>query len=420
MRTLWYIARKDLMQVIRDRSGLVLLLVVPLVLITVVGLTLGTLFGSGSTQLKIRVAVSNQDTNANAFLGTTIVKALKIDTDKLVITVDEYHTSADVTREVSALNNAADVGVVIPSGASETLLSDLQQGATPKNLVQVYTLPNNTDARVNVVQSVINNVMQSQLVGSAGVKQVMTVCNQPGNHCTQSTIDSAAISTTIANAGAAADQAVETLTAGKAIQTNSFDQTVPGYAVFFCLFGLNAVAATILQEKEDGTFRRLLIAPIQKYALLGGKALAQFLLTLTQLMIFFLVGYFVFKMHVSDWPAVLLLLIGTSFAATGLGMVLVSVVKSRRQINPLITLITLATAAIGGSWWPLYIEPVWMQQIAKIGITAWAMEGLNNSMMYGRSFMEVLPNILALLAYGTICFVLALRFFRFTEKTASA
>lgn len=55
---------------------------------------------------------------------------------------------------------------------------------------------------------------------------------------------------------------------------------VPGYAVFFALFGINAAAATILQEKEDGTFRRLLIAPIQKYSLLGGKLLAQFILTL--------------------------------------------------------------------------------------------------------------------------------------------
>ncbi|HEY6409592.1 MAG TPA: ABC transporter permease, partial [Ktedonobacteraceae bacterium] len=124
--------------------------------------------------------------------------------------------------------------------------------------------------------------------------------------------------------------AVQVLTAGKAVTINSFDQIVPGYAVFFALFGINAAAATILQEKEDGTFRRLLIAPVQKYALLGGKLLAQFILTLAQLVVLFGIGYFAFHLHFGSLPAVIALLIGTSFAATGLGILLVSVVKTRR------------------------------------------------------------------------------------------
>ncbi|MEO6892022.1 MAG: ABC transporter permease [Ktedonobacteraceae bacterium] len=161
---------------------------------------------------------------------------------------------------------------------------------------------------------------QSQLAGIAGVGQVYQVCHQPGNHCTQTTIDPAAISAAVVKANVEADQAIETVTAGHGIKVGPFDQVLPGYAIFFSLFGLNAVAATILQEKEDGTFRRLLIAPIPKYALLGGKMLAQFLVTMAQLSIIFLVGYFVFKVHMHDWLTVSLLLIGTSFAATGLGM----------------------------------------------------------------------------------------------------
>jgi ABC-2 type transport system permease protein len=93
----------------------------------------------------------------------------------------------------------------------------------------------------------------------------------------------------------------------------------------------------------------LLIAPVQKYALLGGKLLAQFLLTLLQLIVLFAVGYLAFHIHIGSWPAVILLLIGSSFAATGLGILLVSVVKTRRQLNPIVTLVTLVTSAIGGA-----------------------------------------------------------------------
>ena len=417
MKILWYIAKKDLLQVLKDRSSLILLLAVPLMLITVVGFAFGNFFGNGSSQIKIRVAVSNQDTAQNAYIGKAIVSALKINTDQLVITANQYSNPDQVRKQVTTSDNPADVGIVIPAGASETLITDSQQGTTPKNLVQVYTLPNNNDARITIVQNIVSSVISSQLAGSTAIDQVYRVCNQPGNHCNQSTIDNVAIDTAVAKASASANQTIQSLTAGQAIKVGPFDQTVPGYAVFFSLFGLNAAAATILQEKEDGTFRRLLIAPVQKYALLGGKLLAQFILTLAQLLVLFIVGYLVFKMHIGSWPTVILLLIGTSFAATGLGILLVSIVKTRRQLNPIVTLVTLITSAIGGAWWPLFIEPTWMQQIAKIGITAWAMEGLNATMIFGKGFMDVLPDILGLLGYGVICFVIALRLFRFQEKT---
>ena len=78
----------------------------------------------------------------------------------------------------------------------------------------------------------------------------------------------------------------------------------------------------------------------------------------------FLVGYVVFKVHMNDWLTVSLLLIGTSFAATGLGMLLVSLVRTRAQITPVVSLVVLVTSAIGGAWWPLFLEPTWMQQLA--------------------------------------------------------
>ncbi len=99
-------------------------------------------------------------------------------------------------------------------------------------------------------------------------------------------------------------------------------------------------------------------------------------------------------------------------------MLLVSLVRTRAQINPVVSLVVLVTSAIGGAWWPLFLEPTWLQQLAKISITAWAMEGLNGSMLLGKGFMDVLPDILGLLAYGLICLVIALRLFRFQQKTA--
>ncbi len=416
MKNLWYIAKKDLLQILRDRTSLFFLLAVPLVLIVVVGFAFGNLFsGSGSSQITITVAVNNQD---NGSVGKAIVDALPINTDKLKITVNQYSDPGQVTDQV-ANNNNVNAGIVIPPGTTDKLITATQTGTTPKNLVQFYSLPSNNDPRATIVQNIVSSVLSAQLAGTTAVGQIYSICNQPGNHCTQSSINAQAIATTIGQASASGGPStIQALTAGKAVQINTFDQLVPGYAIFFALFGINAAAGTILQEKEDGTFRRLLFAPVQKYALLGGKLLSQFILTLAQLTFFFVIGYFAFHLHIGSLPAVIALIIGVSFAATGLGILLVSAVKTRRQLSAIVPLVVILSSAIGGAWWPLFIEPAWMQQFAKIGVTAWAMEGLNGVMIFGKDFVQVLPDILGLLAYGLICFVIALRFFRFQEKTA--
>jgi ABC-2 type transport system permease protein len=419
LKTVWYIAKKDLLQIFKDRTAFIILLAVPLILILIVGFALGSLLGNSSGKVTIKVAVSNQD---NGYVGKAVVDALNVNNSQLAINLNRYGDSARVSKDVA--NSNVDAGVVIPAGTTDALVAASTNGTPSQNLVKFYALPNSTQATVTLTQQIVTSVVDqlviAQYAGSTAVKQVNSVCNQPGNHCEPATINAQTVAQIVGQASTNATKAaqVEVLTTGQAFKVGTFDLAVPGYAIFFSLFSINAAAATILQEKEDGTFRRLLIAPVQKYALLGGKLLAQFLLTLLQLLVLFAVGYLVFHIHIGSWPAVILLLIGSSFAATGLGILLVSAVKTRRQLNPIVTLVTLVTSAIGGAWWPLFIEPTWMQNIAKLGITAWAIEGLNGVMIFGKSFTDVVPDILGLFAYGLIAFLIAMRFFRFQERVA--
>ena len=54
MKTMWYIAKKDLLQTLKDRNSFFLLLAVPLILIVVIGLAFGNLFGGGQKALKAK------------------------------------------------------------------------------------------------------------------------------------------------------------------------------------------------------------------------------------------------------------------------------------------------------------------------------------------------------------------------------
>ena len=50
---------------------------------------------------------------------------------------------------------------------------------------------------------------------------------------------------------------------------------------------------------------------------------------------------------------------------------------ARRADHPSTTLIILGSSAIGDSWFPLLMMPKAVQQVARITLVAWAMEGYN-------------------------------------------
>jgi len=446
MKTLWYIAKKDLLQVLTERNSFILLLIVPIMLIAIIGAAFGNDIGGTSKPADFTVAVSNKD---DGYMSDTLLKALQAKSDSYKITLAKLKTSDQVIQQVN--DGKAIAGLVIPANMTKNVSDAASKGKQVSNIVQFYTPPNSNDQRVTIVQQIVTNVMNKQVdtvyTGGAAVQQAAGAVKQTvkivqatanakctsgawGNLDCQSganvikpptnTIDAQAITKAVGNASPTNTDTpiVQLLNTGSAPSVNSFDRSLPGFAILFALFSLNTAAGTILQEKEDGTFRRLLIAPVPRYALLGGKLLAQFVLTLLQLSILFTIGHLVFKLNIVSWQAISLLVIGTSFAITGVGILLVSIVRTRRQLVPVVTLTTLITSAVGGAWWPLWTEPVWMQQIAKIGITAWALEGFYGVMLFGKSLADVSFNILGLFGYGLICFLIAVRLFRFQEKGA--
>src|SRR5579859_6620205 len=115
MKTIWYVAKKDLLQTIKDRGSIFFILIMPMIFITVMGLTLSNAFGN-SGPIQITVAVNNQDSGP---VGQTIVKALNINAKTLQITLKQYSTPEQVASVVADTKSNVDAGVVIPAGTTD-------------------------------------------------------------------------------------------------------------------------------------------------------------------------------------------------------------------------------------------------------------------------------------------------------------
>ena len=61
------------------------------------------------------------------------------------------------------------------------------------------------------------------------------------------------------------------------------------------------------------------------------------------------------------------------------------------------------------------MEPRWLQRLAHLTLTGWAMEGLSDLLLRDRGLSEVLPTLGALLAYGGVCLAAGSRLYRLSD-----
>ncbi|MEX1072023.1 MAG: ABC transporter permease [Anaerolineales bacterium] len=182
-----------------------------------------------------------------------------------------------------------------------------------------------------------------------------------------------------------------------------FQQSSPGIAVMFAMFFIVGGAASILLEREQGTLRRLLTAPVTKVTILGGKLLGVFIAGIIQFTILVAAGQFLFGVPWGQSPlALLVMVVSFSFAITALGMLISALMRTYAQVDAMSTLLILPLSGLGGAMWPIEIVPDFMQKIALWLPTGWAMRGFQDIIVRGLGLQDVLLEGGVLILFGIV------------------
>ncbi|MBT3322493.1 MAG: ABC transporter permease [Anaerolineae bacterium] len=175
-------------------------------------------------------------------------------------------------------------------------------------------------------------------------------------------------------------------------------QSSPGMLVMYALFFSFGGGATLLVERDEGTLRRLLVMPLSKSAIMGGKLLGIYLGALIQMTIMILFGILAFDLQWGQSPVgLIMMLLSYGFASTALGIMVAALSKSVAQANAAGTIVVMALASLGGAWWPIEIVPIWMQNLALMLPTGWAMHGFQDLLLRGLGLEAILPTAAILL-----------------------
>lgn len=195
---------------------------------------------------------------------------------------------------------------------------------------------------------------------------------------------------------------------------DSVQQNVPAWTIFGIFFIIQTMAASLLREKQEGTFRRLLVAPLSRHALLIGSLLPYYVVNLIQVGLMFAIGRFVFGLNLGNNPLALLIVsLATAAASLGLGLFVASVAKTTEQVNGLALLLITTFAAMGGIMVSRIFMPKLMQRFTHFTPHAWALDGYHDVMVRGLGINAVLTEVGVLLAFAFIFFAFALWRFRF-------
>ena len=193
----------------------------------------------------------------------------------------------------------------------------------------------------------------------------------------------------------------------------STEQNVPGYTIFGVFFIVLTLASGFIHEKRDGTFQRILTAPVSKTSILVGKLLPFYMVNLMQISIMFLIGVIVFGMDLGHIPALILVSLALSATANGMGLFVAAICRTEAQVNGLSVLLAVTLSALGGMMVPTFLMPGFMKSLSFFTPHAWALRGHQDVIIRGLGLGDVLPETGVLLLFAAFFFVIALWRFRF-------
>jgi ABC-2 type transport system permease protein len=195
----------------------------------------------------------------------------------------------------------------------------------------------------------------------------------------------------------------------------------PLFATMFAFFLTGTMAESILRERADGSLRRLLAAPIHRGTIIAGKMLAFVGVVFLQMALLLGVGSIFFDMPLGHSPLGLVTLtLALALAATGLGMLIGALARTQKQAAAIGMIASFVlffvSGALGASISSTGVElgleglELYMSQLTP---HAHAYDGYSQLMLQGAGVVDILPNILALLGFGLIFFLVGLWRFKY-------
>lgn len=372
MRRALAIAAKDLRLRIRDRSVFIIGFLVPFGLAGIFSLTLAGV--DEEADLSVTFAVADLDGGELSAGFEDLMAAIPF------AELDEVSSPGEAER--LAEDGEVDAAFVIPEGFSASV------AAGRGGELRVMTDPRSEIGRLvarSIAASFASDLDAVTLSVAAAV-----AAGAPGDRA-----DELAEEARTAPPAAALDRD----TAGSRVLSSTTFYAI-GMAVFFVFFTVEFGVRSLLDERDQRTLARLLVAPLQPAWIIAGKVLAGFLVGLVSMGALVVATSFLLD---ADWgspPTVALLVLAGVSSAVGLTSLVAIMATTPQQAGGYVSLVTVVLGLFGGTFFPIS-QASFLGTLSLLAPQAWMMRGFQD-LAGGGGLADIGPPIGALLLFTAV------------------
>jgi ABC-2 type transport system permease protein len=402
----WEITIKDLRLILKDRGALYTLLALPVVFIAILGVSTGQLITTRAETKLVKVGLVDEDrgeVSERVFHDLSSIGGLKVekvsDRDQAKLRLQDGRS-----------------GVIVILG------KDFQNRINDLDLSDVFDtehgkLANGLSAIDMQVESGTEFVEVSEIVQYVVLAAVMRAVSPEvarRNPLLRLFIDRMTESHAEEARTAPAHQPLEPVKPGPSI---IYQTLVPAFMVMFAFFLVNIMASSFINERKLGTLRRMQLSRISPVQLMYGKTLPFLFVSIVQSLLLFLSGKILFGMSWGTYPLMLLpVILMTSVSATGLGLLLATIVRTESQVTSYSTFLVIVLAGISGCYMPRAWLPELMQNVSLATPHAWALIAYQELLTHDHPRMQLVMGCCGVLAiFGMTCFAFGCLRFRKME-----
>jgi ABC-2 type transport system permease protein len=371
------IAGKDFRQRLRDRSAVLMAVVLPLVLAFV----FDTIFGPAAVPRAFRYGVVDLDRGqvAAAFTDEVLspVEAQGILSVRPVASVDEARRLAEA--------GDLDAVFVLPAGFSAAVIG---RSAAEIQVLASVDSPTGADVARSIARSYAAELTSVRLAVAASLPDGARA-------------DPARLAELASRAAAATRPiAVRDVSAtAKLLDMSTFFPA--SMAVFFLFFTVQFGVSSLLDERAGGTLARLLAAPVPAGSLLAGKLLTSVLLGVASTSVLVVATSVLMGARWGNPVGVALLIVAGVLAATGVTSLVASLARNAEQAGSWGAVIAIILGLLGGVFFPIAQVGGLVATASLATPHAWFIRGLGE-LHAGGGPTATLPAVGAMLAFAAV------------------
>lgn len=197
----------------------------------------------------------------------------------------------------------------------------------------------------------------------------------------------------------------------------SIDFILPGQLGFSLMTAsVFGVAFMFFNLRNTLVLKRFFATPISRPFIILGESLSRVIFQMITAIVIVAVGYYFFDFTlVNGWVTFLELMV-LSFIGLmvfmGFGFAISGLAKNDSSIAPMANLITLPQFLLGGTFFSVEVFPTWLQPISNMLPLTHLNTALRKVAFEGAHIWQVNTELLFLLGWGAIAYVLATKFFK--------